>query len=111
MGLAKFEIIGRLTRDPEEKKTQSGTTVGKFGVAVNRRNDTDFWNVTTFGKTAEFCIKWLHKGSSVRLYGDMKNKRDGNTTYYDFIADDVTFMDTAKKQEDSFPETDEESPF
>lgn len=108
MGLAKFEIIGRLTRDPEEKKTQNGLTIGKFGVAVNNRTETTFWNIVTFGKTAEFVIKWLKKGSSVRLYGDMKNRKEDGKLYYDFIADDVTFIESKREEKEDFTPIDDE---
>ena len=71
----KIEIMGRLTNDPELKQTQSGTTYSNFGVAVNRRfkhengPDADFFNVTVWGKTAEFVNKWFAKGQPIAVIG------------------------------------------
>ena len=120
MGIAKFEIIGRLTRDPECRETQGGTRVARFGTAVNTAKETYFWNIVAFGKQAEFSEKYLKKGSYVRLYGDMRNSKKDGVMYYDLIADSITFMDSGKKEqkeegqpEDGFmpDETDEEMPF
>lgn len=119
MGIAKFEMIGRLTRDPEEKKTQAGLTVARFSLAVGDRDKTCFWNLVSFGKTAEFIIKWMKKGTEVRVYGDMKNEKKDDKIYYDFIADEITFVGSKPKEEkpqetneEFMPdETDEEMPF
>ena len=120
MGIAKFEIIGRLTRDPECRETKGGTRVARFGTAVNTAKETYFWNIVAFGKQAEFSEKYLKKGSYVRLYGDMKNSKKDGVMYYDLIADSITFMDSGKKEQkeegqpdDGFMpvETDEEMPF
>ena len=62
----KFIGIGRLTKDPEIKVTQNGTKVAKFTIAINRKfkkEETDFLNVLTFNKTAEFIEKYFTKGS------------------------------------------------
>ena len=119
MGIAKFEMIGRLTRDPEEKKTQAGLSVARFGLAVGDRDKTYFWNLVSFGKTAEFILKWMKKGTEVRVYGDMKNEKKDDKTYYDFIVDEVTFVGSKPKDEkpqetneEFMPdESDEEMPF
>ena len=119
MGIAKFEMIGRFTRDPEEKKTQSGLTVARFGLATGDRDKTYFWNLVAFGKTAEFIIKWMKKGTEVRVYGDMKNEKRDDKTYHDYIVDKITFVGSKPKSEATlyvngeqvFPDTDEESPF
>jgi|SRR5258707_178838 single-strand DNA-binding protein len=74
MNLNKVQIAGRLTRDPEVRFTTSGTAISDISLAVSRfwKNDkgesqeeTDFINVTAFGRSAEIIEKHLHKGSPI----------------------------------------------
>ena len=108
----KVILIGRLTKDPETR--QAGETqVTRFTLAVDRRykkeggQDTDFPNIVTFGKTAEFANKYLHKGVKIAIDGHIvtgsyKNK-DGATIYTtEVIADSVEFAES-KKVETSEP--------
>ena len=73
---AKVSITGRLTRDPESKNWQ-GTTVVSFTVAVNTTKKegekyiADFYNVSVWGKSGEFILPKLAKGSLVQVYGDL----------------------------------------
>ena len=78
----KVILSGNLTQDPEVRYSQSGTAFAKFGIAVRRpysskntegQNTTDFFNLTVFGKQAEFCGRYLKKGSSVILEGRVEN--------------------------------------
>jgi single-strand DNA-binding protein len=78
----KVILSGNLTRDPEVRYTQSGMAYAKFGLAVTRpfsskNNDgqptTDFFNLTSWGKTAEFCGRYLKKGSRVLVEGRIQN--------------------------------------
>ena len=72
----KVFISGNLTRDPEIRYTQSGKAVAKMGVAVNRpfskEKEVDFFNMTALEKTAEFCGKYLTKGSRVLVEGRLQ---------------------------------------
>ena len=68
----KLTIIGNLTRDPETRVTQSGSSVCSFTVAVNRRGQddkTDFFRVSAWNKTGETCQKYLAKGRKVAVTG------------------------------------------
>lgn len=66
-------LIGRLTRDPELRYSREGTAVCGFVIAVNRRNDqADFVRVVCFGKTAENCVNYLHKGALTALQGRLQ---------------------------------------
>lgn len=74
MNLNKVQIAGRLTRDPEVRFTTSGTAISDISLAVSRfwKNDkgesqeeTDFIDVTAFGRSAEIIEKHLHKGSPI----------------------------------------------
>lgn len=75
----KVILSGNLTRDPEVRYSQSGTAYARTAIAVNRpftknsENTTDFFNLTVFGKQAEFCGRYLKKGSNVIVEGRIEN--------------------------------------
>lgn len=77
----KVFLSGNLTRDPEVRYTNSGKAMAKMGIAVQRRTknaetgqyDVDFFNLTAWEKTAEFCGRYLKKGSRVLLEGRIQN--------------------------------------
>lgn len=62
------QLVGRLTRDPEVRYTDSGTSIARFSVACDRRfnregeDSADFISCVAFGKTAEFLEKYFYKG-------------------------------------------------
>lgn len=96
-------LIGRLTKDPIVNYTQSGSSITKFGLAVDRRFKTsdgqtaDFLNVVVFGKSGEFVEKWFHKGDPISVVGRIQTgsytKQDGTKVYTtDIIADSVEFV-------------------
>lgn len=96
--LNKVVLCGRLTKDPESTSSQSGVMITKFTVAVNRRfkkDETDFINVVTFNKTAEFVQKYFTKGQAILLCGSIQTRtyeKDGETRYVtEVIADEVNF--------------------
>ena len=68
-------LVGRLTRDPEIRYTPSGMQLAKFGLAVSRprskNNETDFFNITAWGKLAEICGNFLRKGRLVLIEGEI----------------------------------------
>ena len=78
----KVILMGRLTRDPEVRYTaNTNSQVTAFSIAVNRRfvsqngeRQTDFFNLTAFGKTAEFCSKYFKKGQQVLVEGRIQNR-------------------------------------
>lgn len=79
-------LIGRLTRDPEPKKTASGVTALTFCVAVDRRDQaktTDFINCQAWRGTAEFISSYFHKGDPIAITGQIitrsYEKNDGQT--------------------------------
>lgn len=101
-------LLGRLSRDPEVRVTQDGqTTVAKFGIAVDRRgkeDKADFFNVTTFNKTAQFAEKYLKKGTKIALSGRLQldeytNKDGQKVTNVIIIADEVEFCESKKTEE------------
>lgn len=79
----KLMIIGYLGRDPELKFSASGMAVCNFSVATSERqkdadDQTTWWRVTSWGKTAEAVEKYLKKGSKVLVEGKIKPGSDGN---------------------------------
>ena len=70
-------VVGRLTRDPELKKTQTGKSLLNFTVAVNRRfsqDQTDFINCVAWERTADFIANYLTKGSLVSVEGSIQSR-------------------------------------
>lgn len=72
----KIFLSGNLTRDPEVRYTPNGKAMAKMGIAVQRQfkntegqYDVDFFNLTAWDKTAEFCGRYFRKGSRVFLEG------------------------------------------
>ena len=68
-------MMGRLTREPELKTTQSGVNVCSFSVAVTRRfdrNATDFINVVAWKQTGEFVSRYFRKGQMIAFTGSLQ---------------------------------------
>lgn len=109
----KVILMGRLTRDPETRYTQTNNTlVASFSIAVNRRyvreGDTttaDFFNVTAWRQTGEFVSKYFKKGQQVAVVGRLQNRtwddQQGQRHYAtDVIADEVYFADSKRDSYD-----------
>lgn len=71
--------MGRLTRDPELRTTQSGVTMCSFSVAVDRKfqkgaeKQTDFFDIVCWKNSAEFVSKYFHKGQMIHIEGTAEN--------------------------------------
>ncbi len=71
-------LIGRLTADPELKRTANGNSACNFTLAVNRykkvegQPDADFIRCKAFGKTAENLCRYMHKGSQMAVTGSIQ---------------------------------------
>ena len=105
----KVILMGRLTRDPEVRYTQtSNTLVASFSLAVNRRftreGDTqtaDFINIVAWGKTGEFCSKYFKKGQQVAVIGRIQTRtwedQQGQKRYVtEVIAEETYFADSKR---------------
>lgn len=76
----KVILMGNLTKDPERRQTQGGTSICSFTLAVSRKftsngqqqEETCFVDITAFGKTADICGQYLAKGSPVMIEGRLK---------------------------------------
>ena len=101
--LNKIFIMGRLTRDPELRRTQSGTAVTSFSLAVDRdyksqsgEKETDFIDVVAWRSTAEFVSKYFQKGSLIAIEGSLQtrqyqDKNGNNRTAVEVVANNVNF--------------------
>ena len=111
--LNKIFIMGRLTRDPELRRTQNGTAVAGFALAVDRdyknadgTKDTDFIEVVAWRSTAEFVSKYFTKGRMAVVEGRLQIRdwqdKDGNKRRSaEVIADNVYFGDSKKEGDSS----------
>lgn len=109
-------LIGRLGRDPEVRYTQSGKAVANFSMATSdgfgEKKTTNWHNIVAWGKTAELCKEYLHKGSLVCVDGRLQNRswedKDGNKrSTVEVVANSVTFMDPKGKNGGKKSENDE----
>ena len=105
-------IMGRLTRDPELRRTGSGLAVASFSVAVERdfpnqqtgEREVDFIDCVAWRQTGEFVSKWFTKGSMIVVAGRLQMRRwvdkDGkNRTTAEIVADNVYFGESKKDRE------------
>ena len=123
----KCTIIGRLTKDPEQRSTQTGMTVANFTVAVDRRRknsqekEADFFRVTAWDKLGENCIRYLAKGRKVAVVGPVSvgvyTTQDGKTrANLEIVAQEVEFLSSKNEEQKTdadsgFQQVDEELPF
>lgn len=72
-GYANITIVGNVGKDPEQKDSKAGP-MAKFSVGVSTRRDaeTQWFNVTAWGKTAEVVMKYVKKGGSVLVSGELQ---------------------------------------
>ncbi len=105
----KVILMGRLTRDPEVRYTQtSNTLVASFSLAVNRRfvrqgeeRQADFINVVAWGKLGEFCSKYYKKGQQVAITGRIQTRtwddEQGQKRYVtEVVAEEAYFAEGRK---------------
>lgn len=103
-------LVGRLTRDPELRKTQSGTSVCSFTMAVGRRvstqgqPDADFINCVAWNKTADLMTQYLHKGSLIGLEGRIQTRsydnQQGQRVYVtEVVADNFQLLESRSASE------------
>lgn len=106
--LNKWEGMGRLTRDPELRRTPSGTAVVSFTIAVDRDfkgkngdQETDFIDIVAWRQTAEFVSKYFAKGRMAVVEGRLQireyiNKDGQKRRETEIVADNVYFGDSKR---------------
>ena len=110
--LNKVMLIGNVGQDPELRYTPDGNPVANFSIAVNRRrkvgdefkDETEWFNIVCFSRTAENVNQYLSKGQKVYVEGRFQSSeyvgQDGNQRKsFEVIANDVTFHSTKSEAE------------
>ena len=108
--LNHITVMGRLTRDPELRRTNSGVAVTSFIIACDRdfgpkdggEKETDFIECVAWKNTAEFVSKYFSKGRMAVVSGRLQirkwNDKDGNKrSTAEVVADNVYFGDSKEK--------------
>jgi single-strand DNA-binding protein len=111
--LNRVILVGRLTKDPELRFTDSGVAVARFTLAVDRNytnqngeREADFIFISVWRGLAENCAKYLSKGSLIALEGRIQvrsyENKDGQTMWStEVVADNVRFLDSRKKEDNN----------
>ena len=106
--LNRIVLMGRLTRDPELRRTGSGTAVTSFSLAVDRdfksqsgEKETDFIDIVAWRSTAEFVSKYFTKGRMAVVEGrlqirDWTDRDGGKRRSAEVIADNIYFGDSKR---------------
>jgi single-strand DNA-binding protein len=109
--LNKIILMGRLTKDPELRRTQGGTAVASFSLAVDRdfkgqngEKETDFIDIVAWRNTAEFVSKYFSKGRMAVVEGRLQLRdwtdKDGiKRRSAEVIADNVYFGDSKNSEQ------------
>ena len=111
----KLILMGNFTRDPEIRYSQgSNLAIARFSIAINRRfaregeDNTDFFNCTAFGKTAEFVEKYFHKGMKAAIVGRIENdnytNKNGEKVYsVKVIVEEIEFCEKKGSSDNDNP--------
>lgn len=124
-------IVGHLGRDPEMQYSPAGQAVTNFNLAANRQftdsngqvvKETTWFKISVWGKTAENCNQYLHKGSLVLIEGRLVcdpetggprlyNRKDGSSaTSYEVSASTVRFLSGSESESNSSANDSNSSP-
>ncbi|MEI7984957.1 MAG: single-stranded DNA-binding protein [Armatimonadota bacterium] len=110
MSVNRVVLIGRLTRDPELRTTNSGKNVVDFSIAVQKRikpqdgaPDADFFRIKAWGQTADYVNSYLQKGRLVAVDGRLETRKwtDQNGTNresVEVVADNVNGLDRPRDE-------------
>jgi len=114
MSLNRIVLVGRLTRDPEQRTTGTGTNVTEFSIAVDKRikpkeadaATADFFRVKAWGQVSNFVQNYASKGRLVAVDGRMESrkfvdKEGNNREVWEVVAENVNLLD--RPREDGAP--------
>lgn len=111
--LNSVNLTGRLTRDPELRKTQSDIAITNITLAVNRsftdangERQADFINCVLFKKTAEIAQQYLRKGNLVGVTGRLQSRsydnKDGQRVFVtEVVVENLAFLESKQQSQDS----------
>ena len=104
----KVQLIGRLTKDPDLRYTKNNIAVASYTVAINtgygEKQQTDFINVTTWGKSGEFVSNYFKKGQAIGIVGRLRSNNyedsNGNKRYtVEVITEDIEFVGSKNEKQ------------
>ena len=112
-GLNKVMLIGRLGHDPEMRYTPSGKPLTKFQMAVNRswtsadsekKTETEWFTIVSWGKLAEICNQYLKKGRQVYIEGRLhtrnwKDEEGANHSSVEVVAQEMIMLGVATEED------------
>lgn len=116
-------LVGRITRDPELRYTQSNIAVVSFTIAINRQflnaqgeQEADFINCVVWRKQAENLAKFVRKGAQLGVDGRLQSRtyqtQTGETRYVtEVVADSIQFLEPKGQTSTEYQPEVEENPF
>lgn len=121
----KIHLIGNLTKDVDLRYTKNKIAVASYSIAVNtgygELQETNYFNITTWGKAGEFVKKYFKKGKAIALTGRVKNKNyeDSNGVKHygmEVVTEEIEFVGSKNEEpiEEFIPNfdiDDDEMPF
>ena len=116
-------LVGRLTKDPELRNTNSGVPVASFTIAVNRtftsqsgEREADFINCIAFNKQAENLHRYIKKGGLIGVEGRIQTRnyaaQDGTRRYVtEVVCDNIQFLEPKSSQGNNYSPYDDLTPY
>lgn len=104
-------LVGRLTKDPDLRMTQSGSDITKITIAINRHfkdkngiYNTDFFDILLWNSLAKRVNEWCKKGDTIGVRARLQNSsytdNDGKKVYKnEIVAEDISFIANSQKKE------------
>ena len=104
-------LVGRLTKDPDLRMTQSGSEITKITIAINRHfkdksgnYNTDFFEILLWNNIAKRVNEWCKKGDTIGVRARLQNisyaDKDGKKVYKnEIVAEDISFIANSQKKE------------
>lgn len=111
MGLNHICLQGRITKDPEMRRTANGKAVTSFTIAVDRnfaKGESDFFDCVSWDKQGEFVSNHFAKGKMILISGRLQKRKwedkNGNKRETaEIVTEDVYFCDSKKSETESVP--------
>ena len=103
-------LVGRLTKDPDLRMTQSGLDITKITIAINRHfkdkngnYNTDFFDILLWNSLAKRVNEWCKKGDTIGVRARLQNSsytdNDGKKVYKnEIVAEDISFIANSQKK-------------
>lgn len=110
MDINQVMLIGRLTKDPEIRVTNTNISVASFTIAVNGiKDEVDYFNIVAWRQLADICAKYIRKGKQVAVVGKLKTRtydaKDGSKRYItEVVADNIQMLSDPQQSKPTLPD-------